>query len=239
MFRSPSLSCFCNLSSLVFLSCQSATVRLRLCQCLHGFAIVFPILHQIPVVIRSPDLWLPFGFSVLLFRLRHLFCFSALFLGFIFSGATWFSLSITVYPYLSISFFAFDIRCPCSPTCSFVPSLGLFYRRSTLHPSILPPRLISDFLCPSQFLPFFSLYSLLMARLWRFGFLFCSSVSFLSRASVLRRHHCHPLHYFLAWSSIDRRFLPSQSVLHRSPPSLPLPSPLVVLWIYVIAYLVV
>jgi hypothetical protein len=23
------------------------------------------------------------------------------------------------YPYLSISFFAFDIRCPCSPTCFF------------------------------------------------------------------------------------------------------------------------
>jgi hypothetical protein len=33
---------------------------------------------------------------------------------------------------ISISFFAFDIRCPCSPTCFFVPSLGLFYRRSTL-----------------------------------------------------------------------------------------------------------
>src|SRR5271154_7446228 len=50
------------------------------------------------------------------------------------SGATWFSLSITVYSYLSISFFAFDIRCPCSPTCFFVPSsLGLFYRRSPLH----------------------------------------------------------------------------------------------------------
>jgi hypothetical protein len=36
------------------------------------------------------------------------------------------------YPYLSISFFAFDIRCPCSPTCSFVPSLGPSYRRLTL-----------------------------------------------------------------------------------------------------------
>ena len=81
MFRSPSLSRFCNLSSPVILSCQSATVRLRpclrLCQCLHGFAIVFPILHQIPVVIRSPDLWLPFGFSVFLSRLPSplLFCF--------------------------------------------------------------------------------------------------------------------------------------------------------------------
>src|SRR5271170_5367522 len=51
----------------------------------------------------------------------------------IFPGATWFSLSITVYFYLSISFFPLDIRCPCSPTCFFVPSLGLFYRRSPLH----------------------------------------------------------------------------------------------------------
>jgi hypothetical protein len=57
---------------------------------------------------------------------------------------------------------------------------------------LLSPRLISDFFCSSQLLPFFSLYSLLMARLWRFGFLFCSSVSSLSRASVLRRHR-HPL----------------------------------------------
>ena len=56
MFRSPSLSCFCNLSSPVILSCQSATVRLRPClrpcQCLHGIAIVLLVLHQIPVVIR-------------------------------------------------------------------------------------------------------------------------------------------------------------------------------------------
>src|SRR5277367_6109209 len=52
MFRSPSLSCFCNSSSPVIIPCQSATVRLRPCQCLHGFAIVFPIPHhRIPVVI--------------------------------------------------------------------------------------------------------------------------------------------------------------------------------------------
>src|SRR5271154_6080588 len=59
------------------------------------------------------------------------------------------------------------------------------------------------FLCPSQLLPFFSLYSLLMARLWRFGFLFCSSVSSqVSRASVLRRRHCHLLRSSLAWFSL-------------------------------------
>jgi hypothetical protein len=196
MFRSPSLSCFCNLSSPIILSCQSATVFV--------FVFVFDLVnvstvspfvfllfhHRIPVVVRSPDLWLPFGFSVLSSVSVSVIC---SILSSSCSGATWFSLNITVYPYLSISFFAFDIRCPCSPTCFFVPRLGLFYRRSTLHPSILPPRLISDFLCPSQRLPFFSLYSLLMARLWRFGFLFCSSVSPLSRASVLRRRHCPPL----------------------------------------------
>ena len=52
---------FCNLSSPVILPCQSATVPLRpclrSCQCLHGIAIVFPLLHhRIPAVIRSPDL---------------------------------------------------------------------------------------------------------------------------------------------------------------------------------------
>src|ERR1700685_2211865 len=36
-------------------------------------------------------------------RLRYLFCFSAL--AFIFSGATWIPLRITVYSYLSICFF--------------------------------------------------------------------------------------------------------------------------------------
>ena len=38
--------------------------------------------------------------------------------------------------------------------------------------SITPPRLTSDLFCPSQLLPFFNLYSLSMARLRRFGFLF-------------------------------------------------------------------
>ena len=65
MFRSPSLSCFCNSSSPVIIPCQSATVRLRLRQCLHGIAIVFSLFHlRIPVVVRSPDLWLLSGFSV-------------------------------------------------------------------------------------------------------------------------------------------------------------------------------
>jgi hypothetical protein len=77
----------------------------------------------------------------------------------------------------------------------------------------------SDFLCPSQLLPFFSLYSLLMARLWRFGFLFCSSVSCFSS---LRRHHCHPLRYPLRGRPFDRRSLPLWFILLRSP--LPLPS---------------
>jgi hypothetical protein len=195
---------FCNLEPRHQFLSIGCRLRLRSRQCLHGFAIVFPILHQIPVVIRSPDLWLPFGFSVSLSRLPSPSF--VLFLGLVpqphlFRHNLDFLIT-TVYSYLSISFFAFDIRCPCSPTCIFVPRVGLFYRRRPpLHPSILSPRLISDFLCPSQFLPFFSLYSLLMARLWRFGFLFCSSVSSLSRASVLRRHHCHPLRYSIAWSS--------------------------------------
>ena len=79
MFRSPSLSRFSNLSSPVILSCQSATVRLHSCQCLHGFAIGFLLFHhRIPVVIR----WTFFGFMAPLWilgllsrlRLRHLFC---------------------------------------------------------------------------------------------------------------------------------------------------------------------
>jgi len=71
-------------------------LRLRSCQCLYGFAIVLPILHQIPVVVRSLDLWLLFGFSVSSLsrlRLRYLFC-SLI----ICSGATWFYLRITVIP---------------------------------------------------------------------------------------------------------------------------------------------
>jgi hypothetical protein len=47
------------------LSCQSATGHLRLRLCLHGIAIVFLFFHhRIPAVVRSPDLWLLFGFSV-------------------------------------------------------------------------------------------------------------------------------------------------------------------------------
>src|SRR5271170_5550503 len=90
-------------------------------------------------------------------------------------------------------------------------------------PPILPPRLTSDFPCPSQLLPFFNLYSLPMARLWRFGFLFCSSISSVSRASVLR-HLCQPLP--LTWSSLDRRFLSPRLIVLRSPLSLPSRHPL-------------
>jgi hypothetical protein len=259
MFRSPSLSRFCNLSSLVFLSCQSATVhlRLRLCQCLHGFAIVLPALHQIPVVVRSPDLWLLFGFSVLLFRLRlRYYCY-------VLSVHPLFRrnldlISITVYCYLGISFLVFNIRCPCSPTCSFVPSLGPFYRRSTLRspftsidfryplsiaaPTV--PQSLSGVSCTlssrfsegnwrtSWLLPPFILVRLLLL-------VSCSvQIDFVSFSSLRLRRHCHPLRYSLAWSSIDRRSFPPWFVLHRSPLSLPPPSPLVVLWIYVIAYLV-
>jgi hypothetical protein len=177
------LSC-CNSSSSVTFMPIGYRLRLHFCLCLHGFAIVFPILHQIPVVIRSPDLWLPFGFSVLLSRLPSpLFVMFSRFI--LFSGATWFSLRITVIP---ISAFLSSLSISgvlAAQPASFVPSLGPFCRRSTLR-SIPSPRLISDFLCSSQLLPIFSLYSLLMARLWRFGFLFCSSVSSLSRAYVLR-----------------------------------------------------
>jgi hypothetical protein len=88
-------------------------------------------------------------------------------------------------------------------------------------PILLPPRLISDFLCPSQLLPLFNPYGLTMAgfKLLRFPVLF-KSISSLSRASVLC-HHRHPLRYSLAWSSFDRRSLPPRFVLHRSPLSLP------------------
>jgi hypothetical protein len=57
-FRAPSAFPVNRLPSLSF------SVSLR-------FRPLSPILHQIPVVIRSPDLWLPFGFSVFLSRLRH------------------------------------------------------------------------------------------------------------------------------------------------------------------------
>jgi hypothetical protein len=85
--------------------------------------------------------------------------------------------------------------------------------------SLLSPRLISDFLCPSQLLPFFSLYGLLMARLWRFGFLFCSSVSFFleppSSVVIIVTHYATSLRGRLL---IGVSFLPSRFVLHRSPP---------------------
>ena len=166
MFRSPSLSCFCNLSSPVILSCQSATVRLRPClrsrQCLHGFAIVFLLFHhQIPVVVRSPDLWLLFGFSVLLFSSPSpsFVLFSRLPVpaqpGFLST------------PFIPISAFLSSLSISgvlaAQPALSFLASV--YSTVVLLHRPILPPRLISDFLCPSQLLPFFSLYSLLMARL--------------------------------------------------------------------------
>src|SRR5271155_2916906 len=137
-FRSPSLSCFCNSSSPVIISCQSATVFV-LVFVFVNVSTVSPLsfqyfttgpLQSSVLRIYGPPLWI----LCLLFRLRlrYLFCFLSFI---IFPGATWFSLSITVYSYLSISFFAFDIRCPCSPTCIFVPSFGLFYCRSPFHPS--------------------------------------------------------------------------------------------------------
>jgi hypothetical protein len=53
MFRSPSLSCFCNSSSPVTFLSIGYRLRLRLRQYLHGFAIVFLLFHhRIPVVIR-------------------------------------------------------------------------------------------------------------------------------------------------------------------------------------------
>src|SRR5271154_284193 len=175
---------------------------LRSCQCLHGFAIASPLFHyRIPAVIRSPDLWLPLGFSVssLSFPSPQLFYYSIVFLSrrnLVFSA----SLFIPISAFLSSLSISGVLAA--QPASSFLASV---YSTVVLLSAFLPPRLISDFLCPSQLLPFFSLYSLLMARLWRFGFLFCSSVSSLSRASVLRRQ------------SIDRRFLPLRFVIsdHR------------------------
>ena len=101
------------------------------------------------------------------------------------SGATWFPLSITVIPISAfLSSLSISGVLEAQPASLFLASV--YSTVVSLRSSNLPPRLISDFLCPSQLLPFFSLYGLLMARLWRFGFLFCSSVSSLSRASVLR-----------------------------------------------------
>jgi len=83
--------------------------------------------------------------------------------------------------------------------------------------------------------------SIFIASLWPdccFGFLFRSSVSSISRAPVplhLRRC-CQPLP--LMWSSIDRSSLPPQFILFRWPLSLPTtPSPLVVLWIMLLLFL--
>jgi hypothetical protein len=112
-------------------------------------------------------------------RLRHLFCFSASSLpaqpGFPSASP----LSLSQHFFLR---FRYPVSLQPNLLLSFLASV--FSTVVLLSPSILSPRLIPDFLCPSQLLPFFSLYGLLMARLWRFGFLFCSSVSFLSRASV-------------------------------------------------------
>jgi hypothetical protein len=111
--------------------------RLCLCLCLcHSLALVFPILHQIPVVVRSPDLWLPFRFSVssLISVSVSLICSV---LSSSCSGATWFPLSITVIP---ISAFLSSLSISgvlAAQPASFVPSLGLFYRRPPpLHPFI-------------------------------------------------------------------------------------------------------
>jgi hypothetical protein len=170
------------------LSCQSATVhfRLRSCQRLHVIAIVFSFISS-PDPRSHPLNVLRIYGSSLDSRSYSSVSVSAiivLFLGLV-SRLHLFRHNLdfltTVYSYLGISFFAFDIRCPCSPTCFFVPSLGPFYRRSTLR-SILPPRLISDFLCPSQLLPLFNPYGLTMAgfKLLRFPVLFVGFVSFSS-----------------------------------------------------------
>jgi hypothetical protein len=117
MFRSPSLSCFCNFRAPSFFpvnrlpsssSSSSMSPRLRHCPSCSS-----PDPRSHPLSGFMAPLWI----LGLLFRLRlrYLLCF----LSASCSGATWFSLVITVYSHLSISFFAFDIRCPCSPTCFF------------------------------------------------------------------------------------------------------------------------
>jgi hypothetical protein len=66
------------------------------------------------------------------------------------SGAIWiFSASSLIAISAFVS--SLEIRCPCSATCFFVPSLALFYRLSTL--LTLLPRLRSDFLYPSLVQP--------------------------------------------------------------------------------------
>jgi hypothetical protein len=91
------------------------------------------------------------------------------------------------------------------------PGVRQFLPALRLH--LLPPRLRSDFLCRSQLPPFFNLYSLgcrgphphgiqvvalpvgccedpRKTSLWTdccFGFLLCSPISSISRASVVRR----------------------------------------------------
>ena len=172
-------------------SCQSATVHLRprLCQgqC-YTVSAFSPILRQNPV-----------GFSVLSHVSASAICSVPAQPGFPFG--------ITVYYcYLGICFFAY----PCSPTCFFVPSLGLFCCRSTLHLHLLPSRLRSDFFCPSQLLPFFSL----IVSLWPdscLGFLsFVDFVDFssLRSSSPLYRplSFCYSYYYY-AGLDYDRRSL--------------------------------
>jgi hypothetical protein len=207
-------------------------LRLRSCQCLYGFAIVLPILHQIPVVVRSPDLWLLFGFSVSSLsrlRLRYLFC-SLI----ICSGATWFYLRITVIPISAfLSSLSISGVLAAQPALSFLASvflpsfysppsypftsidfrLPLFVAASTVLQSLWPPH----------------------GRLWRFGFLFCSSVSFLSRApappSSLSITSSYVVFHRSAFSFLRGLSFPITAFSS-------VPSPLIVLWIYVIAYLV-
>ena len=152
--------------------------RLRLCRCLYGFSLCLQFFTR---SVRSPDLWLPFGFSVLLSRLRHRLRYLLCSLGSSSFPAQPGFLSAS--PFIPISAFLSSLSISgvlaAQPASSFLASVS-----SPFH--ILPPRLISDFLRSSQLLLFFNLYSLIMARLLlQFPVLY-SSISSISRASVFR-----------------------------------------------------
>ena len=95
---------------------------------------------------------------------------------------------LSASPFIPISAFLFSLSISgvlaAQPASSFLVAsvYSTVVLLSTF--SITPPRLTSDLFCPSQLLPFFNLYSLPMARLWCFSFLFCSSISLISRASL-------------------------------------------------------
>src|SRR5271155_1701280 len=177
-FRSPSLSCFCNSSSPVIISCQSATVFVFV----NVSTVSLLSSHYFTTGSLQSSVLRIYGSSLdsrsfsLVFRLRYCSVFSVI----LFPAQPGF---LSASPFIPISAFLSSLSISgvlaAQPACLFLASV--YSTVVLLHPSILSPRLISDFLCPSQLLQFLNLYSLLMARLWlRFPVLFVGFVDFSS-----------------------------------------------------------